>query len=267
MLIVASEEEHRSADFDLDPEVMAALWRMEERHFWHRARNVWIARVLRHYGALAPAKVLEVGCGSGAVAGHLQSLGYSVVGVDTAAPLVRKGHERFPAVTFIVGRAGQVDPTLGPFDVLGFFDVLEHLDDPAALLREALPYARPGALVVATVPALQSLYSVVDALSGHKRRYERGELTDLFARVGLAETVEHGLFRTLRPLMGARRSSSAPPTDPDARRRILIDDTKVPFSPLNALLLTACSAEARIGVGWSKGKNGPTLLAIGRTPS
>ena len=266
MLVVLSEEEHRPEDFDLDPEVMAALWRMEEKHFWHQVRNQWIERTLRHYGARAPARVLEVGCGSGAVAGYLQKCGYAVVGVDTAGLLVRKGHERFPEVTFIVGRVDQVDPEMGPFDVIGLFDVLEHLDDPLALLRAALLHARRGALVIATVPALQSLFSTVDALSGHKRRYELGELTDLFAGAGLVNPIEHGIFRTLLPLLSARRASREVPPDRESRRRVLTADAKIPPFLVNSILRMACSAEAWTGFSRSRGKPAPTLLAVGQTP-
>src|SRR5689334_17673224 len=134
MLVVLPGVTHERSDFDLDPEVLAGLWRMEERHFWHAARNRWIERALERYGAPPPARILEVGCGSGAVACALARRGYSVVGVDTAEVLVRKADRRCPSVTFVAGRVEQLAAELGPFDVVGFFDVLEHLDDPDRLL-------------------------------------------------------------------------------------------------------------------------------------
>jgi trans-aconitate methyltransferase len=237
---------------------------MEERHFWHAARNLWLERALLHYGVLPPARVLEVGCGSGAVASALSQRGYSIVGVDTAEVLVRKAHERVPQATFVVGAISQLDPSLGPFDAIGFFDVLEHLDDPLAMLHQALAHARPGTLVIATVPAFQSLYSAIDALSGHKRRYELGELAQTFERAGLTDVHEHGLFRVLLPALRRVRSSALPPPDLAARQRLLLADMRCPALPLNVLLRWACALEARLGFAASRGKPGPTLLTLGR---
>jgi SAM-dependent methyltransferase len=266
MLIIQPDVKHRTEDFDLDPAVLSGLWRMEERHFWHAARNRWIANALEHHGLPPPAKVLEVGCGSGAVAGALHERGYSVVGVDTAEILVRKADQRFPAVTFVAGSIDQLAPELGPFDAIGLFDVLEHLDDPLSLLKAAIRHARPGALVVATVPAIGSLYSIVDELAGHKRRYEMGELKRTFADAGLNGVEEHGLFRLLIPLLRKRRHPGKAPSDVESRRRIMLADARIPPFPVNGLLRLACAAEARLGFSRSRDKAGPTILAIARTP-
>jgi SAM-dependent methyltransferase len=211
--------------------------------------------------------VLEVGCGGGAVARHLGARGYAVVGVDTAEVLVRKAHERLPQATFVAGSVEKLDPSLGPFDVLGFFDVLEHLADPLALLRQALIHARPGALVVATVPALRALYSAIDALAGHKRRYEPGELEQTFAEAGLEGVAGHGMFRLLLPILRVRRTDVRVPPDPEARRRLLFADMRTPPSPLNQALRLACELEARLGLERSRGKPGPSLLVVGRVPA
>jgi Methyltransferase domain len=181
--------------------------------------------------------------------------------------LVRKAHERLPKATFVAGSIEQLDARLGPFDVLGFFDVLEHLDDPSAVLGRALAHARPGALVIATVPALRSLFSAVDALSGHKRRYEVGELEQIFQDAGLVDVEAHGLFRLLLPLLRLRRAKTKVPGDLLAQRRLLLSDMRTPASPLNRLLRAACALEARLAFSGSGGKAGPTLLVVGRLPA
>jgi SAM-dependent methyltransferase len=277
MLIILPNVQHRDVDFELDAELMRRLWRMEERHFWHAARNRWIRRALEAYGLRPPARILDVGCGSGAVSGMLHRQGYSVVGVDTGEMLVRKADERFPEATFVAGEIERLTPDLGPFDAIGFFDVLEHLDQPGAFMDLALAHARPGALVMATVPALMELYSTIDRLSGHKRRYEPGELKRLFVERDLVDVKEHGIFRVMRALLRLRRKpnsgASGPATGPDdasidsaARRKILMDDTRIPAFPLNGLLNLACAVEERIGFGRSQDKAGPTFLVVGRTP-
>ena len=266
MLIANPNVEHRTADYDLDPETLQGLWRMEERHFWFDVRNRWIERALAYYGSRPAGRFLDVGCGSGWVAGALRRCGYSVVGVDTATVLVEKAHQRFPEVDFVAGRIDQLPPGLGPFDAVGFFDVLEHLDDPLSLMRSALERAAPGALVVATVPALRSMFSVVDELAGHKRRYDPGDLKATFIQAGLGEVAEHGIFRVLVPLLRARRGAGVAPSDPTERRRIMLDDLRIPPFPLNGLLRLLCGLEARLGFSRSRDKAGATLLAVGRKP-
>jgi 2-polyprenyl-3-methyl-5-hydroxy-6-metoxy-1,4-benzoquinol methylase len=267
MLVIHPDVLHDSADFDLDPEVLEALWRMEEKHFWHAARNRWIVLALERHGAPPPARVLEVGCGGGAVASALVARGYSVVGVDTAEVLVRKAHERLPSATFVAGSVERLDPALGPFDVIGFFDVLEHLDDPSSLLARALAHARPGALVIASVPALSTLYSAIDALSGHKRRYELGELEQTFTELGLVGVTAHGIFRWLLPLLRLRRAETRVPPDLAAQRRLLLADMRTPPFLLNEALRLGCVLEAELGFTASRSKPAPSLLVVGRVPA
>ncbi len=141
--------------------------RVEERHWWHASRNAVIER------ALAPwrrrrglATLVEVGCGTGFVLRHLERMGFAVAGIDmqidglriaaarTEAPLVRTGAGRIPFVD--------------PVDVVALCDVLEHAEEEPLLAscRDAL---RPGGVLLVTVPARPSLWSLEDVLVGHRR--------------------------------------------------------------------------------------------------
>ena len=194
---------HVDDDYPLQDEALAALWRMEQRHFWHRARNRWILRTLERSGLRPGARFLEVGCGSGTVAGALHGEGYHVTGVDTSEIQVRQAHERFPSVDFLVGDVMTLDAAaFEPFDGVGFFDVLEHLDDPGAMLSAAARLAAPGALVIATVPAQRALHTIIDSLSGHKRRYEAGELAAIMQGCGLERVEEFASFARQHPFSG-----------------------------------------------------------------
>ena len=263
-LVVVDAAAHRHDDYDLDAEALAALWRMEERHFWHRARNRFILKELDELAP--PARVLEVGCGSGAVSSALVRAGYRVVGVDTALVLVQKADARCPEATFVAGPLEQLSDGERDFDAVGFFDVLEHLDDPEALLRAAMARLKPGGLVLATVPALQRLFSSVDEAAGHKRRYEPGELAALFERAGLSRVRERGIFRAIRALVGSRRqllTGERAPLTAAERRQILVADARVPAWPVNAGLALLCALEARFGWQGSLGRAGASLLAAG----
>lgn len=264
-LTVLSGTSHREEDMPLDPEVLAGLWRMEESHFWHRARNRWIVRALRERGIAPGARILEVGCGSGAVAIELHRRGYRVTGIDTADVLVRKAHERCPDANFVVGDVAELPESEGPFDAIAFFDVLEHLDAPRALLVAALRLARPGACVIATVPALRSLHTVIDDLSGHKMRYEPGELTALFATARVADIEEHGILRAIWPLVRLARARAGSRAHA-SRKEMLLADAHVPPRVLNEALELLCRLELAVAWKESRNRRGPSILAMGVAP-
>src|SRR5687767_4046971 len=102
MPVIEVSGQHNDADFSLAPRALNALWRMEDKHFWHSARNAWIADLLKSYGEPPPRRVLDVGCGSGAVARRLVHLGYQVTGVDTERRLIAKASERCNSASFVV---------------------------------------------------------------------------------------------------------------------------------------------------------------------
>jgi hypothetical protein len=61
-------------------------------------------------------------------------------------------------------------------DVVTSLDVLEHLEDPVGALRNLAAVAARGATLLVTVPAMPSLTSRWDEVSGHRRRYTRARL-------------------------------------------------------------------------------------------
>jgi 2-polyprenyl-3-methyl-5-hydroxy-6-metoxy-1,4-benzoquinol methylase len=267
MPLIITSVQHKGADFTLDPTWLQALWRMEDRHFWHAARNRWIEKMLRTEGVVPPSTLLDVGCGGGAVAAFLQRAGYRVTGIDTAEVLARKASQRSPEATFIVGDVAHLSPDAGPFAAICLLDVLEHLADPLTMLHACRRLANADTLFVVTVPALRSMHSVIDDLSGHKKRYEPGELRDLLRQAGLAAVTERGIFRTtLSAQRHARRPAQQRLEDLTAaeRDRLVLADTRVPRAPINLLLRVLCAAERTFGFASARDKAGASLLAVGR---
>ncbi len=267
-LTIAPSVRHDADAFPFDPVVAEVIWRMEDRHFWHAARNAWIEAALLAHGVPPPARVLEIGCGSGAVARHLARAGYAVTGVDTCVELLEKAEARCPSSEFFAAEVGALGPEHdGRYEAVGLFDVLEHIEAPARLLVEACTRLRPGGLVLATVPAVRSLRSVFDDLAGHKRRYEVGELGALFRDAELVHVHEHGIFRASLPALRAARALRprlrARDLTEERRRALLARDFRVPSWPLNRAMALLCRAELALGLERARGRRGASLLAVG----
>lgn len=144
-----------------------------------------LAMIVREVARLPRgARVLDGAVGLGQLARRLSGGGYRVVGIDyafEAALYVRR--QGLPAV---VGDLTRVPFRSGSFDAMTTGETLEHLDDDRAAAKEIARVVRSGGTVVATVPALQILWSKSDDYYEHRRRYSRNALTEIFRRAGFA---------------------------------------------------------------------------------
>jgi len=202
-------------------EFFERLIRVEAQHFWFRARNELIAWAVRRYFPAART-FLDAGAGTGQVTRAMRELlpdvQMTACEVFTAG-LAWAGRQQTRAelVCADVRRL----PWEDEFDVVGAFDVLEHVVEDVEAMRQLGRAARPGGGVIVTVPQHQWLWSPIDDYSGHQRRYSRRLLVARLASVGL-HTVHVTSFMTLLlpVLMLSRLSRRDQPPDPDAETRI-----------------------------------------------
>ncbi len=159
---------------------------IEQWHWWFRGRQRILETVLhRTLAGRSPLAIASLGCGPWQGLGWLEpfaSQGGRIVGVDAERLHARGVSPRFQ---FAIGRAEALPLAARSFDVVLALDVLEHLDDDVAGLREAALLTRPGGLLLVTVPALPILWGRQDVVSHHRRRYTRRNLLDAFARACL----------------------------------------------------------------------------------
>ncbi len=160
----------------------------------------------------AGSKVLDVGCGSGAISLHIATRRSSVVGVDVserAISAAKDDAERFGLsnARFFVGNINNVELE-EKFDVVVCFDVLEHMEDDGLVLRKINRFLEIDGKLLLRVPSdgapMHKLrlflrgYDAFDKQVGHLRRYAKGPLKSLLEQTGFrvleVEDVE-GLFR------------------------------------------------------------------------
>jgi len=142
------------------------------------------SRVLALAGGLPRGRLLEVGCGAGALLDDLSRLGFSCTALETsetACALARYVHAGSPAVRI----AAAPEPGWHEaFDVLVSLEVLEHIEDDAAALLLWHRWLRPGGALLLSVPARAARWSASDVWAGHYRRYEWSALGPLLTRCG-----------------------------------------------------------------------------------
>jgi SAM-dependent methyltransferase len=169
-----------------DPLYFAPLFAMEDRHFWFRARNGLIATLVGQITAHLPAgyRVLEVGCGTGNVLRALETVCDRgvIVGMDLFIEGLRYARRRARAP--LVQGDMHTPPFQAVFDLIGLFDVLEHLPDDMRVLRDLHAMLVPGGALLVTVPAHASLWSYFDEAAHHCRRYAGDELGDKLRDAG-----------------------------------------------------------------------------------
>lgn len=155
----------------MDAEYAAAYRELFERHWWWRAREALILRVLRRLRAgREPGRVLDVGCGDGLFFGALAEFG-EVEGVESDASLLTPGSPHRGRI-----HVGPFDAGYRPghrFALIVMLDVLEHLPDADGALRHARSLLEPGGRLVVTVPAFPALWTHHDELNRHFVRYTR----------------------------------------------------------------------------------------------
>jgi SAM-dependent methyltransferase len=183
---------------------LALIAELEGSHFWFAGRRALVRRLLDRHVIGRVASALDVGCGTGAFLPILEQYADRVVGLDPLGA----GDSRIGAgdSRIVPGDAERLPFEAGSFDLAVALDILEHVDDGAAI-GELARVVRPGASVVVTVPAFPSLWSARDALAAHRRRYRRAPFVKLFESNGFA-VIETAYYQFLLfPLVLASRAA------------------------------------------------------------
>jgi ubiquinone/menaquinone biosynthesis C-methylase UbiE len=186
-------------NFDLLPQV-------ENDHLWFISRNELIRWLVQRFAPKAH-RVLEIGCGTGFVISALRE----------ALPLAQIAASELHSVGLTTARARQGDAVelfqmdarksclSNVLDLVGAFDVLEHIPQDEAVLTEIQRMLKPGGLLIATVPQHPWMWSTTDDLAHHERRYCIGELARKASAAGLEPIYQSSFTVLALPLMIASR--------------------------------------------------------------
>lgn len=169
--------------------------------FWFDHRFEAVLDLLKQR---AVTSLWDIGAGTGSMAVRLNQAGIDVVAVE---PL--KAGAEASARNGITSFCGTLEDIGLPDDCLpaiGLFDVLEHLERPEELLKEAHRVLQPNGILVVTVPALQWLWGDEDDVAGHYRRYRRPSLDETICAAAFHPLASHYLFASLVPVAALLRA-------------------------------------------------------------
>jgi SAM-dependent methyltransferase len=172
------------ADDNMAEDILVDLGSLIRKHPWWKARASLTLELLDRLGVRPPSRVLDAGCGWGTTLGWLERKGYKVVGADISRralqELDRPGRELVE-----VDLTKPLPDGIDLFDAVLALDVIEHLDDDRAAVARLGEMAKPGGVVVVSVPALPDLFTEFDEIQGHRRRHLPEVLRAAFDGTGL----------------------------------------------------------------------------------
>jgi len=190
------------SDEGFNPALFEVLVQYEASSFWfvNRARLI-CALVGKHFPQ--SRSMLEIGCGSGSVLLaladrfpklrffgselHPEGLAHARERLKTRATLLQMDARRIPAQT--------------EFDVIGAFDVIEHIKEDEDVLRQIHNALVPGGGTIIAVPQHRWLWSPADDNAHHQRRYAPGELEAKLQAIGFQVLHSTSFNSVLLPLM------------------------------------------------------------------
>jgi SAM-dependent methyltransferase len=230
----------------------------EDRHWWYRGRRTVLDGVIAELGLPANARILDAGCGSGRFMVELAQRG-SVTGVELSETSVALARER-QLGEIVAGSVLEMPFADGSFDLAVSLDVIEHLEDDLAALRELRRVVAPGGALLVTVPAYQWLWSGHDEINHHHRRYTRRSLQHAAEQSGWSQTRTTYFNSLLLPVAIILRVLDRFSTKTTESSL----DLWVPPAPINWLLERPLTLEAALIARSGRIPTGLSLLAVFR---
>lgn len=158
----------------------------------------------RFAGVSAGDKVLDVGCGTGALTAHLLSVGADVTAIDPSPPFIDAILKRFPNVEVRLGTAEELPHSTATFDTALAQLVVHFMTNPLTGLSQMARVTRPGGVIAACVwdgstGALAPFWDAVRMIDRNAQGEAflsgapEGHLTELLEGAGLRDVTEDSI--------------------------------------------------------------------------
>jgi len=224
---------------EMQQHTYAIMDRVEDSHWWFVGRRAilesflkGIVRSLR--SRIENPKILDVGCGTGANLEMLSQFG-SAEGVDVSDDALDFCRQK--GLTVQKGLAETLPYADETFDISTALDVIEHLDEDVAGLREMHRVTKRDGYSLIFVPAFMWLWGVQDDISNHRIRYTKSQIVERIEKAGFrVERATYANFTFFAPILGGRALMKLTGIKPESENNVNI-------SALNGLFGSIFSAE------------------------
>ncbi len=228
--------------------------------WYFRALHGHIERALDAGLGASDAKVLDAGCGTGGLIRRLtpRHATWRWTGVDVEPLACELARERVAGTEIREASVVMLPFGDAAFDAVVSADVLYHVDDDAAALRECFRVLRPGGVVVINVPAYRWLWSYHDEAVHARRRYSRSEVLQKLHLANFCSLRASHWNALPLPLVIARRKLMPPPDNGS--------DVKLFVAPLEAAFNVAMALECTWLEAFGSLPFGSSIFVVARKP-
>jgi 2-polyprenyl-3-methyl-5-hydroxy-6-metoxy-1,4-benzoquinol methylase len=174
----------------------------ESDFFWSRSRNrLFKSIIYDHMTTTGKTKFLEIGCATGEFIQQIvENEHIEITGSEIYLKALLHAKKNLPDVDFI-----QFDVSQGlvgeEFDIIVALDVIEHIENDVAAISNINKMLRTGGCLIITVPQHMFLWSNLDEILKHKRRYSRQGLVTKLQENGFDISYTTSFLFVLFPLM------------------------------------------------------------------
>lgn len=220
---------------EMQQHTYAIMDRVEDSHWWFVGRRAILESFLKSIVAKfriphSELRILDVGCGTGANLEMLSQFG-SAEGVDVSDDALEFCRKK--GLTVQKGLAETLPYEDETFDVTTALDVIEHLDDDIAGLKEMFRVTKTGGYSLIFVPAFMWLWGVQDDISNHRIRYTKKQIVERLEKAGYTvERATYANFTFFAPILGGRTIMKLTGIKPESENNITISGLNGVFGKL-----------------------------------
>jgi len=192
---------------EMQQHTYAIMDEVEGSHWWFVGRRAILEEFLtgireRLKRSDRKLRILDIGCGTGANLEMLSQFG-EAEGVDVSDDALE--FCRLKGLNAQKGLAETLPYDDESFDLTTALDVVEHLDDDVAGLREMYRVTKSGGYSLIFVPAFMWLWGVQDDISNHRIRYTKNQIVERLERAGFTiERATYANWTFFAPILGGR---------------------------------------------------------------
>lgn len=233
---------------EMQQHTYAIMDEVEGSHWWFVGRRAILESFLRQIvsrfetasaapghgeqGTLNDLRILDVGCGTGANLEMLAQFGHAE-GVDVSDDALefcrKKGLKAQKGLAETLPFADET------FDITTALDVVEHLDDDVAGLREMFRVTKRGGYSLIFVPAFMWLWGVQDDISNHRIRYTKKQIVERLQKAGYTiERATYANWTFFAPILGGRTLMKLTGLKPESENNVNVSALNGIFGKLFA---------------------------------